>query len=56
VTVGAPPALHLIFEFDKGTQLFVCMHNVTLAVVPMRVSNPDRSPRYLAMIVPFISG
>jgi hypothetical protein len=30
-------------EFDKRRQLFVRGHNVTLAVVAMRVSNPDRS-------------
>jgi hypothetical protein len=30
--VGAPPALHLIFEFDKRSQLFIRSHNETLSV------------------------
>jgi hypothetical protein len=30
--VGAPPALHLIFEFDKRRQLFIRTHNETLSI------------------------
>src|SRR5438132_284909 len=32
------------FEFQKRSQLFIRMHNETLSVAAMRVSNPDRSP------------
>jgi hypothetical protein len=32
------------FKFKKRRQLFIRTHNETLSVVPMRVSNPDRSP------------
>src|SRR5258708_643233 len=31
------------FEFEKGSQLFIRMHNETLSVASMRVSNPDCS-------------
>jgi hypothetical protein len=31
-------------EFHKRSQLFIRVHNETLSVVAMRVSNPDRSP------------
>ena len=33
------------FKFDKSTQLFIRMHNETLSVVAMRISNED-SPMY----------
>jgi hypothetical protein len=32
------------FQFQKRRQLFIRVHNETLSVVAMRVSNPDRSP------------
>jgi len=32
------------FQFQKSGQLFIRMHNETLSVVAMRISNPDRSP------------
>jgi hypothetical protein len=32
------------FEFDKRSQLFIRMHNKTLSVVAMRVSNENRRP------------
>jgi hypothetical protein len=32
------------FEFHKRSQLFICVHNETLSVVPVCVGNPDRSP------------
>jgi hypothetical protein len=32
------------FEFEKRSQLFIGVHNETLSIVAMRVSNPDRSP------------
>jgi hypothetical protein len=32
------------FEFQKRSQLFIGMHNVTLSVAAMCVDNPDRSP------------
>jgi hypothetical protein len=32
------------FQFQKRCQLFIGLHNVTLSVVTMRVSNPDCSP------------
>ena len=32
------------FKFQKRSQLFIRVHNETLSVVPMRVSNPDCSP------------
>jgi hypothetical protein len=32
------------FEFQKRSQLFVGVHNETFSVVPVGVSNPDRSP------------
>ena len=31
-------------QFKKRSQLFICVHNVTLSVAPMRISNPDCSP------------
>jgi hypothetical protein len=31
-------------EFKKRSQLIISAHDETLSVVPMRVSNPDRSP------------
>jgi len=31
-------------KFQKRSQLFIRAHNVTLAIVAMRVSNPDCSP------------
>jgi hypothetical protein len=32
------------FEFHKRGQLFISMHNETLSVAAMRVSNSDRPP------------
>jgi hypothetical protein len=32
------------FKFQKSSQLFISMHNQTLSVVAMCVSNEDRSP------------
>jgi hypothetical protein len=32
------------FKFQKRSQLFICVHNETLSVAAVRVSNPDRSP------------
>jgi len=32
------------FEFQKSRQLFIRVHNESLSVVAMRVSNPDCSP------------
>jgi hypothetical protein len=32
------------FKFEKRRQLFIGMHNETLSVSAMRVSNPDGSP------------
>jgi hypothetical protein len=32
------------FQFQKSRQLFIGMHNETLPVVAVCVSNPDRSP------------
>jgi hypothetical protein len=32
------------FEFQKRSQLFIRVHNETLSVAAMCVSNPDRSP------------
>jgi hypothetical protein len=32
------------FKFEKRSQLFIRVHNVTLSIVAMRVNNPDRSP------------
>jgi hypothetical protein len=32
------------FEFDKRRHFFIRVHDETLTVVAMRVSNPDRSP------------
>jgi hypothetical protein len=32
------------FQFHKRGQFFIGPHNVTLSIVPMRVSNPDCSP------------
>ena len=32
------------FKFPKRGQLFVGIHNETLSVAAMRVSDPDRSP------------
>jgi hypothetical protein len=31
------------FQFQKSSQFFIRVHNETLSVVAMRVSNPDRS-------------
>jgi hypothetical protein len=31
------------FQFHKRSQLFMRMYNVTLSVVAVRISNPDRS-------------
>jgi hypothetical protein len=30
------------FEFHKSRQLFIRVHNITLPVATMRISNPDR--------------
>jgi hypothetical protein len=32
------------FKFDKRAELLIGVHNKARSVVPMRVSNPDRSP------------
>jgi hypothetical protein len=32
------------FKFDKRRQFLISVHNETLSVAAMRVSNPDRSP------------
>jgi hypothetical protein len=32
------------FKFQKRRQLFIRVHNETLSVIAVRVSNPDRSP------------
>jgi hypothetical protein len=32
------------FQFQKRRQLFLGLHDVTLSIAAMRVSNPDRSP------------
>jgi hypothetical protein len=32
------------FEFQKSSQLFIRVHDETLSVAAMRVSNPDCSP------------
>jgi len=32
------------FQFQKRGQYFIGVHNVTLPVIAMRISNPDRSP------------
>jgi hypothetical protein len=32
------------FEFRKSSQLFFCVHNETLSVVAMRISNEDCLP------------
>jgi hypothetical protein len=32
------------FQFNKRGQLFIRVHNETLSVIAMGVSNPDRSP------------
>jgi hypothetical protein len=32
------------FKFQKSRQLLIRLHNETLPVAAMRVSNPDRSP------------
>jgi hypothetical protein len=32
------------FPISTRRQLFICVHNETLSVVAMRVSNPDCSP------------
>jgi hypothetical protein len=32
------------FKFQKCSQLLISMHNESLSVVAMRVSNPDCSP------------
>jgi hypothetical protein len=48
ITWDAPRLIRALrnrrFEFDKRRQLFIGVHNETLSVVPMRVSNPERSP------------
>jgi hypothetical protein len=31
-------------EFQKRSQLIIRMHNETLSVAAMRISNPDRAP------------
>jgi hypothetical protein len=36
------------FELNKPSPLFISVHNKTLSVVAMRVSNPDRSPLGIA--------
>jgi len=33
----------LTFEFEKRRQLFIQVHNETLSIIVMCVSNPDRS-------------
>jgi hypothetical protein len=33
-----------MLEVEKRGQLFIRLHNETLSVVAMRISNPDRSP------------
>jgi hypothetical protein len=38
------PILNRQFKFDKRSQLFIGVHNETLSVVAVRVSNPDCSP------------
>jgi hypothetical protein len=35
---------HLTFKFNKRAELFIRVHNETLSVVSVRISNPDRSP------------
>jgi hypothetical protein len=32
------------FEFQKRSQFFIRMHNETVSVAAMRVSNPDCAP------------
>jgi hypothetical protein len=32
------------FKFKQSRQFFIRTHNVTLWVIAMRISNPDRSP------------
>jgi hypothetical protein len=32
------------FQFQKRSQYFIGVHNEPLVIVPMRISNPDRSP------------
>src|SRR5207249_4503445 len=32
------------FQFHKRRQLFISLHNKTLSIAAMRVSNPNRSP------------
>jgi hypothetical protein len=34
----------LRFKFNKRRRLFIRVHNETLSVAAMRVSNPERSP------------
>jgi hypothetical protein len=41
---NSPPRANRRFEFQKRRQLFIRMHNETLSVAAMCVSNPDRSP------------
>ena len=41
-TQGVSPSRR--FQFQKRSQLFICMRNVTLPVAAMRISNPDPSP------------
>jgi hypothetical protein len=41
-TIAASASRH--FKFQKRSQLFIGVHDQTLSIVAMRVSNPDRSP------------
>jgi hypothetical protein len=41
--LGHPQTQNRPFKFQKPSQLFVCTHNEPVTVVPVRVSNPDRS-------------
>jgi hypothetical protein len=44
VRVFASVQFHRRFEFNKRGQLLIDVHNETLSVVAVRVSNADRSP------------
>src|SRR5262249_34047854 len=35
------------FKVQKRCQYFICTHNVTLSIIAMCVSNPDRAPSWL---------
>jgi hypothetical protein len=37
----SPKAFHCCFQFHKRSQFFIRVHNETLSVAAMRVSNPD---------------